>query len=100
MRCLPVARLAEALSDPRILGRPVIDQTGLKGLYDFTLEWSPEPGLGPVMPVTSEPPLQTDANSRPPILVAIQEQLGLKVEPARAPVGVLVIDHIERPTKN
>ena len=97
---IPVARLAEALSDPRILGRPVIDQTGLRGLYDFTLEWSPEPGLGPVMPVTAEPPLQTDASSRPPILVAIQEQLGLKVEPARAPVGVLVIDHIERPTKN
>jgi uncharacterized protein (TIGR03435 family) len=97
---VPVSRLAEALSEPRILGRPVIDKTGLNGLYDFTLEWSPEPGLGPVMPVVSEPRLPSDASSRPPNLVAIQEQLGLKVESAKAPVGVLVIDNIERPTKN
>jgi uncharacterized protein (TIGR03435 family) len=97
---VPVTRLADALSDPRILGRPVIDKTELKGLYDFTLEWSPEPDLGPGTPIVSAPPPTADPDSKPSILVALQEQLGLRVESAKALVEVLLIDHIERPTRN
>lgn len=96
----PVSRLADALSEPRILGRPVIDKTQLNGFYDFALEWSPESDLGTVTPIVPEPRPTSDPGSKPPLLVAIQEQLGLKVESAKAPVGVGVIDHIERPTKN
>lgn len=77
----------------RLLGRVVVDETGLRDRYDFTLEWTPEgaaspTGTGP----TSEP--------APPIFTAIQEQLGLKLLAAKAPVKVLVIDHMQRPSPN
>lgn len=64
-------------------GRPVVDRTGLTGRYDFTLTWSPD----------AEP--DSDA---PSIFTALQEQLGLKLEPATGPVDVLVVDSVERPT--
>jgi hypothetical protein len=63
-------------------GRPVIDRTGLTGRFDFTLRWSPEGST------------DTDA---PSIFTAVQEQLGLKLEPATGPVDVLVVDAAERP---
>jgi uncharacterized protein (TIGR03435 family) len=78
----------------------VIDKTQLNGLYDFTLEWSPEPDLGPVTPIVSEPRPIPDPSSKPPLLVAIQEQLGLKIEAAKGPVAVVLVEHIEKPTKN
>ncbi len=65
----------------------VIDKTGLTGLYniDLTWAWNDEPGSG---------------DNGPSIFTALQEQLGLKLEPAKAPVDVVVIDHIERPSEN
>ena len=63
-------------------GRPVVDRTGLTGRFDFTLNWAPEGS--------------TDTEA-PSIFTAVQEQLGLKLEPARGPVDVLVIDSVERP---
>jgi uncharacterized protein (TIGR03435 family) len=71
------------------VGRPVIDRTGLKGSYDFKLKWTPE-GRGGELP----------ADAPPGLFTAIQEQLGLKLEAAKGPVKVLVIDHVERPTEN
>jgi uncharacterized protein (TIGR03435 family) len=67
-------------------GAPGIDKTGLTGSYDITLKYAP----------------QSDPNSSlPSIFTAIQEQLGLKLEPAKVPVDYLIIDHVDRvPTEN
>jgi len=73
------------------LDRPVVDETGLKGRYDFTLKW-----LRADAPVAAD-----DADSALPVLfTAIQEQAGLKVEPSKGDVDVLTIDHVERPEAN
>ena len=68
--------------------RPVVDQTKLKGRYDFKLEWT--------IDETSVPA----ADAPPGLFTAIQEQIGLKLEPARAPAEVLVIERLERPGAN
>jgi uncharacterized protein (TIGR03435 family) len=76
--------LAKALSD--IMERSVEDGTGLKGLFDFTLDWTPD--------------TSTSATG-PSITTALQEQLGLRVESRRRSVEVIVIDHVESaPTEN
>jgi len=69
------------------IDRPVIDQTGLAGMFGFTLMFS---GFN------TEPHLSND----PSIFTALQEQLGLKLEPARGQVELLVIDSVEQPTPN
>ncbi len=69
-------------------GRVVIDKTGLKGNYDVTLRYMPRP--------TSNPP----PDEPPSLFTALEEQLGLKLQADRAPLRVLVIDHIEKPTEN
>jgi uncharacterized protein (TIGR03435 family) len=67
--------------------RQVVDQTGLTGRYDFTLTFAPDP-------------LAPDAGTAPDIFHAVQQQLGLKLESTKAPVDVIVIDHVEPPTPN
>ena len=80
---------------PQFVERPVIDRTGLTGLYDLTLKWTPEPIPSlPGLPQAPLPPADPDV---PNIFAAIQEQLGLKLEATRGPVEVLVIDSAERP---
>ncbi len=76
------------------VGRPVADRSGLAALFDFELKWTPDtvPELPP-----DAPPLNIDPNG-PPIFTALQEQLGLKLESARGPVDVVVIDGVEHPT--
>jgi bla regulator protein BlaR1 len=74
-------------------GRLVVDQTGLKGAYDFTLNWGQEQIVAPEAGQESAPVLS-------PIFTAIQQQLGLKLVPTKAPVEVMVIDHIEKPSEN
>ena len=98
--------LASMLS--RQLGRAVLDQTGLKGNYDFTLKWTPEQGQGMMMggpaggPGGGPPPDGAPAPdaSGPSIFTALQEQLGLRLEATKAPAEVLVIDHVEKPSEN
>jgi uncharacterized protein (TIGR03435 family) len=68
------------------LGRPVVDKTGLAGKFDFTLQWTPD---------ESRP-----ASFGSPIFAAIEEQLGLRLEPQNNPVKVLVIDNIEKPSED
>ena len=82
----PLSTLAASLGSGT--GRVVVDKTGLKGNYDLTLRYvdRPEPNAPP--------------DSPPEIFTALQEQLGLKLEPDRAPLKILVIDHIEKPTEN
>ena len=75
------------------LGRPVIDKTDLAGLFDVHVEWALQPPVLGTAPGLA-PPEQSS------IFPAIQDQLGLKLEPARALVETLVIDRAERPTEN
>jgi uncharacterized protein (TIGR03435 family) len=74
------------------LGRTVVDKTNLSGKYDVALRWTPES-----VAMRSAPTSDQDA---PTIFTAIQEQLGLKLQPAKGPVQVLVIDHVEKPSDN
>jgi uncharacterized protein (TIGR03435 family) len=83
----PVSMLAMCLSKLPEIDRIVVDKTGLAGDYDVDLKWTRE-----------EQQAQPDA--APTIFTAIEEQLGLKLVPAKSPVDVIVIDHIDRPTEN
>ena len=72
------------------LDRPVVDETGLNGKYDFTLKW-----------LRQDAPAAAEGDSNlSPLFTAIQEQLGLKVEPSKGEVEMMAIDHIERPEVN
>lgn len=87
--------LAKVLSDQ--VSRSVQDQTGLKGVFDFKLEWEPDALSAPPDGVPAPADLRTGSS----LFTAIQEQLGLKLEARKGPVEVFVIDHIERaPTEN
>jgi len=84
------------------LQRTVVDKTGLTGAFDVHVEWTPDqstPGLmAPgLAPVASEPSADALSGS---IFTVIQKQLGLKLQSAKGPVKVLVIDHVERPSEN
>lgn len=95
----PMSDLAQSLSQGTELGRPVLDETGLKGTYDFDLKWTFDPNSpgappGPSSGAATAPP------DGPSIFTAIQEQLGLKLESAQGrPEGVVIV-HIERPSEN
>ncbi len=92
------AMLANVLSNQ--IGRSVQDQTGLKGVFDFKLEWEPDTEAQSTG-VDGAPAPSTDARTGPSIFTAIEEQLGLKLEPRKGPVEVIVIDQIESaPTAN
>ena len=106
---MSLTQLADALS--RQLDRPVMDLTELTGVYEIDLEWTPDEGtarmpMGLPMPTPkldggAESHPVPEAGSSPSIFVALQEKLGLKLEGRKAPVEVLVIDHIEKvPTEN
>lgn len=74
--------------------RPVVDRTGLSGIFDLDLQWLPLDTQAGSDATASGSPAQ------PVIFTAIHEQLGLKFEPTRGPVDVLVIDHVEEPAPN
>jgi uncharacterized protein (TIGR03435 family) len=82
-----------------VLDRPVLDQTGLTGRWDFTLVWTPDDSQFAGMGAKIPPP--TDSASAPPNLyTAIQEQLGLKLDATKAQADVLVVDTVEKPSDN
>ena len=91
-----VALLAEWLAEA--LGRVVIDKTGIQGSYSINLKWTPDDSVSP-LDGSGRATLASD-QTEPPLFTAIQEQLGLKLEPLKAAVPVLVIDHIEMPSEN
>ena len=85
-----------------VMDKPVVDQTGLTDRYDFQLKWTPDDsqfpqfrGNGP-----KAPPPTDDPNAPPGLYTAMQEQLGLKMGPAKVPDDVIVIDHVEKPSEN
>lgn len=89
-----VANLASTLSN--ILGRKVIDKTGLTGDYDMALRWTPDEYQPPPLKPNGPPP---DPNN-PSIFTALQEQLGLKLESSSGPVEVIVVDSVQKPSEN
>ncbi|HVW10280.1 MAG TPA: TIGR03435 family protein [Bryobacteraceae bacterium] len=93
-------RFAAALSSS--LSRPVYDATGLDGEYDFRLLWAPDPpGTVHRAQDGSVIPADPDADAAPSVQQAVQQQLGLRLEPATGQVDILVIDHAEKvPTAN
>jgi uncharacterized protein (TIGR03435 family) len=93
----PIANLVNQLSLQ--VGRQVVDQTGLKGTYQYTLQFAPQGGFGGMAP----PPGAADAasdSSATSIFTALQEQLGLKLESTKGPVDTITIDHVEEPSEN
>jgi uncharacterized protein (TIGR03435 family) len=80
---VPLAQFAEFLSQQT--GRLVTDSTGLSGGFDFEVHWTPDS-------------VQQSSADAPSLFTALQEQVGLKLEPSRGPVDMLVIEHIEPPT--
>ena len=99
---MPMSQLAMSLSN--MVGRIVVDRTGLTGSYDFELTYTPEQmaqgglaGRGGAAPGGGVPAI--DPNG-PSMYTAIQEQLGLKLDSQRGPVETLVIDRVERPTED
>jgi len=92
-RAFPLALFATSvptMTGLAVVSRPVIDETGLSGLYDFTLTWMHNP--------TAEDAVVADntANFRG----ALKTQLGLELKPSRAPINFLIVDHVERPSEN
>jgi len=84
---IPLASLANMLTDQ--LHRTVIDKTGLTGQYDLLLKWTAD-----------DAPEASSDSSTPSIFTALQEQLGLKLQPSKGPVDTLVVDHVEMPSEN
>lgn len=81
--------IAEAIRNNGFLDRPVLDKTGLTGTYDFKIESTPQ------FRINNNPELGDIS-----VFTAVQDQLGLKLEPQKAPIEILVVDHIEKPTAN
>jgi uncharacterized protein (TIGR03435 family) len=95
-RNVPLTRLTAIIDTPQLTGidRPVLDKTGLTGMFDFVIEFTPSarpyrPGEG----------FQLD-ESGPTFVGALKDQLGLKLMPQTGPVDVLVVDHVEEPSPN
>ena len=78
----------------RLVGRLIVDRTGLQGRYDLDLKFAPDADL------TAAPAADRPPDALPSLFVALQEQLGLRLEPQRAPVDVVVIDSIQRPVED
>jgi uncharacterized protein (TIGR03435 family) len=91
---VPLGQLTQVLS--QFTQRIVVDRTGLEGTFDIDLRFTPD--RLPQGPPPPGVPLPSIDPNGPSLFTAVQEQLGLKLESERAPVEVLVIDHVERPT--
>ena len=98
LRCVTIDLLALDLAER--LGRPVIDQTGLTGIFDGTLTYSPSAEELAVMYRLTPSELPPAAFTGPSLTTALTEQLGLELESTRAAIDVLVVDAIDRPTPN
>jgi uncharacterized protein (TIGR03435 family) len=98
---VPIGQLASRLTG--IVGRTVLDKTGLTGKYDFTLKYAPE-YLALQSPTGAASEGQPTSTASDPtgitIFSAVQKQLGLKLESGKGPLEIIVIDHIEKPSGN
>jgi uncharacterized protein (TIGR03435 family) len=103
-KAVPITNLVRNLS--MNLRRSVVDKTGLTGKYDFTLRFAPDMSMAVQTPppggaIDGASPIGTASDSTAPTLVvAIQEQLGLKLESTKGPVEIIVINHVEKASDN
>ena len=97
-RAVPIAALLYVLNGAS-LDRQIFDRTGLNGLYDFDLLWTSQDELD-AHAASKEAGTDSREPLPPSIFAALPEQLGLRLEPTRAVVDTLIVDHIERPTGN
>lgn len=94
----PIANIVPMLA--RLLGRTVVDKTGLTGKYDINMEWTPdESQLATLLPPDAPKPPPSDTPG-PTIYTALQEQLGLKLESQKGPVEVFFVERAEKPSEN
>jgi len=84
-----IVGLANALSS--VLGRTIVDKTGLTGHYEISLTYAP---------IDEDGPGHDSADAGPSIFTALEEQLGLKLVAAKGPVDTIVVDHVEKPSEN
>ena len=79
-----------------VLDRPVLDKTNLPGKYDFDLEWTPDDTqFGGNLPA-----IAPENSGKPDLFAAMQQQLGLRLEPSRGAVDAIVIDGVQKPSEN
>jgi uncharacterized protein (TIGR03435 family) len=95
-RNVTIGFIADSLSATTNLRRPMVDQTGLSGAFDFSLEWAREIPRA-VQPGVDTPPPESVG---PSFEEALQEQLGIKLKSQKSPVSVIMLDHVERPSEN
>ena len=81
------------------LGGPVLDETGITGNFDFSMDWAPAPDLQRRPPDAGDVPTASDP-SGPSLVTALREQLGLKLEAGKGPVEVLIVDRVEKASEN
>ena len=93
-RDLSMESIVSTFSGLGNLGRPVIDQTGLTGTYDWYLEFLPE------LPPGAETPGRPPDAAGPPFTDALRNQIGIKLVSEKGPYDYLIVDHIEHPTEN
>jgi uncharacterized protein (TIGR03435 family) len=87
--------------------RPVLDKTGIQGLFDIKLQWNPFAGRAQSPEDVQRSPgaearegRNPDLDSLPTLFTALEQQLGLKLESRKGPIEIYVIDHVERPSEN
>jgi uncharacterized protein (TIGR03435 family) len=99
---VPMYILADRLTQLNAVGRPVVDKTGITGNYNFTLRWTADNLPFPILHDANSLDAATakDENIPSSLFTAIQEQLGLKLEPQKDRSDVIVIDHIDPPSPN
>jgi bla regulator protein BlaR1 len=88
---VPIEMLVATLSNATRL--TVVDKTGLVGRFDYTLNWDP-------VPLSANPDSPPPDSKGPTIFIAVQKQLGLRLESGKAPVDVVVVDHVNHPSAN
>jgi uncharacterized protein (TIGR03435 family) len=97
VRNASVADVAKGMQEV-FMDKPVVDQTGLHDRYDFDLKWTPDESQSYCPSDLAR--ARDDPNAPPSLYTAIQEQLGLRLISTRAPIQVMVIDHVDRPSEN
>ena len=99
VRNATLAEVANTLQ-ATVLDKPVVDQTGLEGKFDFIVKFTPDPGQMAAFGAAGAPAPPASPDAPPDLFAAFQQQLGLKLESSKAPVDVMVIDKIEKPSAN
>jgi uncharacterized protein (TIGR03435 family) len=93
----PLSQIAAVLQNS--MDKPVVDQSGLSDRYDFTLMFTPDAAQAALIDGPPRPAAD-NLDAAPDLFTAFQQQLGLKLESTKAPVEVMVIDKVEKPSEN